>query len=354
MTLDSFIKKYRPQLETTLTEHLTAVKARSTYLPFLTQFLDILIPFATRGKMLRGLMVILGYTAFSKEPVESNIVETAAGIEIIHSALLIHDDIMDNDLMRRGQSSVYAIYEQEAHAKNLPSARFYGQAMGICAGDMGFFLGYELLAHASNDREVLQRITTLVSKELYAVGDAQMRDLYHSFESQSPTEKEIYAVYAYKTGRYTFSLPLMIGALQAQAPDSIVETIGSAAEKLGIVFQMIDDMIGLIGTEEEIGKPIGSDIRENKQTLIRHILFSRASHKEQEKLSSLFSNGKVTAEDISYILNLVNTHHVIEEVKDRAQRLTKEAMDILNTIEMKKDEKQIIQELADYNLMRAK
>ncbi len=69
-----------------------------------------------------------------------------------------------------------------------------------------------------------------------------MRDLYRSFRIQSFASEEIYAIYAYKTGGCTFSLPLMMGAPQAQAPHHIVETIGSAAQKLGIVFQMIDDM----------------------------------------------------------------------------------------------------------------
>src|SRR6185437_3870747 len=124
------------------------------------------------------------------------------------------------------------------------------------------------------------------------------------------TQEEIEQVYRYKTARYTFSLPLMLGALLAQKDATIIQQLENFGEKIGTLFQLKDDDISLFGKEETTGKPEGSDIRENKKTLHRHYLFQYASSEEKQQLQTLFGKQNLTKNDIAYVRELFNTLHI--------------------------------------------
>ena len=134
-------------------------------------------------------------------------------MEIIHSSLLIHDDIMDNDRLRRGERTVFAQYEQLGRGRRAADAGRFGSAMGICAGDVGYFVAGDILAPLPLDPEVKGPLLSLVFRELAYVGLAQMQDIAFGAFDRTPARDEVIALYLYKTARYTFSLPLMAGAL---------------------------------------------------------------------------------------------------------------------------------------------
>lgn len=288
---------------------------------------DSLVEYSTRGKMIRGALVLLGADLFGGAP-DDVALDAAAAMELLQSFLLIHDDIMDEDLQRRGAPAVHARYAAQGLRDGFERTNHLGLSLGICAGDVAAFLAMDILARLDCDAERLRSLNSLVTREIISVGVAQMNDVSFGFQPSEVTPEEIREVYRYKTGRYTFSLPLSMGALLAGGDETATTRLNEIGEYMGIVFQIKDDEIGLYGHAAEIGKAPGSDIRENKKTLYRAYLVEAASDHERERLGRVFGNREVTESDLEYICTLIEQHGIgsrlereMDELSDKARRL---------------------------------
>ncbi len=328
--------------------------------------------FAEKGKMLRGGLVALAYFLASgghpetgtpgdstangspKEyPIPPRAVSAVGGVmELFQSAFLIHDDIMDRDEKRRGSQSVYSQYVSIAENHKFRDAYHTGEALGICVGDISFFLAYEILAEVAEATQN-PRLTALCSRELSYVGVAQMLDVYWGQEETSVSEKEVFDLYRYKTGRYTFSLPLMCGGLLGKAEEKQIEDLEKIGELLGIVFQLKDDELGLFGDENQLGKPIGSDISEGKKTLFYVALMERAGPEERKKLEQLFGKYDISEDQVNYVREIVERHGIREWVMDICRRYADEAREVINGMENVSEKyRGILAELLEYSLKR--
>jgi len=189
----------------------------------------------SEGKTIRGSLVLLIHDVL-KGKNKNSALRVAAAYELIQTGLVIHDDIMDHDSMRRGKPTMQVQYKSEA--------------MAMCVGDILFFLAHELL-----DESPVQKISAQIFQE---VGIAQMQDVSFSLTDNIPSKEEIIALYKYKTARYTFALPMMAGALLAGADKTTVKQLEQLGENMGILFQIQNDTLNVKG-----------DIREGKKTLAR-------------------------------------------------------------------------------------
>jgi geranylgeranyl diphosphate synthase type I len=179
-----------------------------------------LLAFAVQGKMVRGGLALLGFEAHARRAAPRSVVLMAAALEIVHSSLLIHDDIMDNDRLRRGARTVFAQYEDMGRKSRAADSARFGLSMGICAGDVGYFVAWDVLARLPIDLTRKCSLMALVSRELAFVGLGQMQDVAFGSFPDAPARREVLALYLNKTARYTFSLPLMAGAMLAGAPEA--------------------------------------------------------------------------------------------------------------------------------------
>ena len=277
-----------------------------------------LVNFASQGKMIRGSLVLFIYEAYAGK-INAEAIKTAAALELFHSALLIHDDIMDNDTVRRGNPTIFAQYETFGKEKKVNNSHHFGESMGISLGDIAFFLGFQLL-HQVNNPE----INKLCMQEMTYVGLAQMQDVYHGYIQGNVTEEEIEKVYLYKTGRYTFSLPMIMGAMLAGETETVLlEKLGESA---GLLFQYTDDKLSIFGKQEDTGKVEGSDIRENKKTLYRHYLFQKVSFEDKRILENLFGKTDLHDGDIETIREMIRSlriHHMMDEKIEKLQNQAK-------------------------------
>jgi len=271
--------------------------------------------FTVRGKMIRGGCAILAYSLFTDENIEKAL-PAAAAAEFFQSALLVHDDIMDRDLSRRGHPSLYHQYQQVLEKQSLPDSLHSGESLAICAGDIAFFLGYELLS-LLRPPETGNRITEYASKELSNVAAAQMIDVRRGLDPEFPDEREIIKLYRYKTGRYTFSLPFWMGARLAGAEEKNLVLLEKIGELLGILFQIKDDELGLFGDEKVLGKPVGSDLREGKKTLHIALLYKMGSQKIRRELSAVNSAGTVSDPQVDTIRNAAEQLEIRRYIETR-------------------------------------
>lgn len=269
--------------------------------------------FAVRGKMIRGGLVAMGASLFGAEP-DENVVRAGAVAELIQSFLLIHDDIMDRDTSRRGEEAVFYQYARLAREEGIEDWYHLGEALGTCVGDVAMLFSFELLEGLTCESGIAARVRTLFAREITWVGLAQMSDLYYGETEREVTEADVIDLYRYKTGRYTFSLPLSVGAVLAGQEEGTVATLGELGEKLGVIFQIKDDELGLFGDEARIGKPLGSDIAENKKTLFRQYLYARASEAERGELDGIFGAHTVSPEAVERVRGLIEHHRVRADV----------------------------------------
>jgi geranylgeranyl diphosphate synthase type I len=315
--------------------------------------------FASQGKMIRGGLVYLGYrvcrNGHGANARARQLAEAAVAMELFQSALLVHDDIMDRDLLRRGQKTLHVQYAEMAGRAGAGDAAHLGEGLGICAGDVGYFLAFEILAGMKISPAVHRRILQLCARELSCVGVAQMQDLFNGTGTAAITNDEILRLYLYKTGRYTFSLPLMVGGLLAGAKAPVLKRLEKIGEYLGIIFQIKDDELGLFAETEAIGKQAGSDVREGKKTLYYSYLFDRAPEPDLKRLSRIFGNGAGRPEDLQYVRDLVEDLGIRGEVAGVASTLARKARALIGTLrDSRQEDRQALLDLLEYSLARSR
>ncbi len=272
--------------------------------------------FARGGKLIRGGLVFLGQEAAGTRPGPEALVVGAA-MELLQSAFLIHDDIMDRDRLRRGMSSVFWQYKEEGDARELRDAYHYGESMGICAGDCAFFLAFRLLMSEG----LPPALAAYCGREVYAVGLAQMRDVDYGTFPEIPPESDIMTLYTWKTGRYSFSLPLAAGAMLGGAGPELIASLERLGESLGVAFQMRDDELGLFGSEASLGKPIGSDVREGKKTLIAALAYARLDAAARARFSAILGNPEADEAQVGELRDLVERSGARAELAGRMKEL---------------------------------
>jgi geranylgeranyl diphosphate synthase type I len=167
---------------------------------------------------------------------------------------------MDRDELRRGQKTLHYQYAESTDDH-------VGLSMAMAAGDMLFFMAYELIGSIDTNADIRKQLLTLVSREYQNVCVAQMQDVYWSTGKTIPKEGDVLSMYRYKTARYTFSVPLVAGAVLSGMSAERIHQLDQFGEQLGILYQIRDDFLGSHGNTAKTGKPVGHDARENKQTL---------------------------------------------------------------------------------------
>jgi geranylgeranyl diphosphate synthase type I len=293
--------------------------------------------------MIRGGLVFLGQEAAGAEPGREALIVGAA-MELFQSAFLIHDDIIDQDRLRRGMSSVFWQYREEAEARGLRNAHHYGESMGLCAGDCAFFLAFRLLMSEG----VPSRLAAYCGREIYAVSLAQMQDVDFGSSSGMPPDDDIMTLYTWKTGRYSFSLPLAAGAMLGDADPELISSLERLGELLGLVFQMRDDELGLFGSESKLGKPVGSDVREGKKTLMAALAYARLDESSRERFSAILGNPAADDRCIAELRELVERCGVREELSSRVAGLRAGSARIIEGLRAPDHVKRVLYDLLDF------
>lgn len=270
--------------------------------------------FVTRGKCIRGTLFYYISTELGYEN-KQDILDFAVGLELIHSALLIHDDIMDNDLLRRGKPSMHAQYIADINVKDKSLALETAKSIAISVGDLAIFLAFELFNKSLSKHLQSSAIMSRLVKDYSLTGLGQIDDVFFSAAKVEPGPEEISRVFLHKTARYTFSLPLSMAVLFSGQPTALVKNLDKIGEHMGIVFQMRDDEIGFYGESAAIGKTVGVDIIKNNKTLIRYFLYKNSSQLEKAKLDKIFGNSRIKQKDIERLKDLSLKNGAAQQVE---------------------------------------
>jgi len=305
---------------------------------------DKLLGFCTSGKMMRGNLVML-----ASGRTDLDTLKVASAIEVVHSSFLIHDDIMDEDLLRRGKPSIYASYSNDISSKS-HNPKHYGISQAITVGDIGIFLSLFLLNNIVSENKT--KIINCFLDEVTRVGFGQMEDVYFGFVNDEPTVLEIMSIYRSKTARYSISVPIVLGMYLNKEKESLIKQVTLAGEYLGIVFQMKDDELGVFGNTENTGKGVLKDVNQNKKTLIRHLLFNSCNTKERAELKNIFGKKDLNKAQTTLLINLLEKYDIKTKHEDIAKGLLLQADKIIK--KMPKKYKDIFEFIQEYNNKRNK
>ena len=256
-----------------------------------------------------------------------------SSIEIIHNFTLVHDDIMDQDPIRRGLNAVHVEYDD---------------ATAINAGDAMLAVGFEILADSDEiSPENLKFLVQSIGEMVRRVAEGQQEDF--DFEQRDyVSEEEYIAMIAGKTSAM-FETCAETGAKLAGADSETVENMAEWGLKLGLCFQLMDDLIDITGDTETLGKPAGSDVVQGKKTLIA--IHALDSGNDLPVFSKVYGKGECTDGDLVKAVEELRNNGSIDYAMDRAMKYHSEAHSILDGLESS-HALEVLRQLTDMQLTR--
>ena len=286
------------------------------------------------GKRLRATLPII--VAEAVGVANNGIYDVGAAIEIIHNFTLVHDDIMDDDEVRRGRPAVHVEFDG-------PTA--------INAGDAMLAVGFEVLAISDDiDKSYLRELVLTLSSMVRRVAEGQQRDI--GFESRDVVEESEYLEMIEGKTAVMFETCGRVGALLSGASSEIVEIMTKWGLSVGMCFQLMDDLIDVCSDSDTIGKPSGSDVAQGKRTLmVIHALSQEDQPAKQALLSALGKGDEATQESVSKAISGLHEMGSVAHARKLAEAYHAEAHSYLDKLEQTPGVI-ALRELTDFQLAR--
>lgn len=268
------------------------------------------------GKRLRPALVEAAWRAAggpdaAAHPGEGDAAGAAAlglATELLHTYLLIHDDIMDHAPLRRGVPTVHEAFAAEHRTRGLAGgAADFGTTAAILAGDLAHSWAHELFGQAvapladPGRRAGLAACFAAMTEEVVA---GQYLEVLLARRGRA-TEDELARVLRLKSGRYSVERPLELGALYAGAGGELVAALARCGRALGEAFQLQDDLLGTFGNSDEVGKPVASDLAEGKVTFLVHHALAAAPPADAGRLAAALGAGDLDAAEVAELRRIV-------------------------------------------------
>ncbi len=343
---------------TTTTEHQAFLEALAVRKEWVTDYLErdrrktLFIPrdihdgafsyLRASGKVLRPCVLYFSCGAVGGE--ESMATPAAVAIELFHTWTIVHDDIMDRDTLRRGARTVHEEFRQRALAtKEFDEAEacHYGLSIGIMTGEVQHGWAIALLsdlydADVGNGEMVIELIRYLETDVLLALVGGQALDIqYAKAPMDSLDEEAVTGMFWRKTGAlYEFAgaAGAMIGLNTPDRNHPMVRAISSFTGKCGVAFQLQDDILGLTADEATLGKPVCSDLREGKRTLLLIHTYHKASVAERQFMLGVVGKPGATDEQIGEVRELILKHGGLEYARSLMEQRVADAIRNLDAI----------------------
>src|ERR1700712_1088054 len=224
---------------------------------------------ATGGKRFRPRMVFCAYQSLGGTDLEAA-AYVGAAFELLHTALIVHDDVIDHDFVRRGIPNISGSYRDKALARGATekAADHSGISAAVIAGDLALFNAYRLIDRSGVADVTRDRLVEVMDDALFASAAGELIDVDFSHLTAMPRVDAILTMERLKRAVYCFECPLQAGAILAGASEVIVATLADFGREIGVAYQIVDDLLGVFGRESETGKTTIGDLREGKRTVL--------------------------------------------------------------------------------------
>ena len=316
------------------------------------------------GKRLRGTLAYLGYYIMCDNDL-SKADALAECFELFQTAILVHDDIIDHAGSRRGMETIHAAYFREFIERQRSSqdaALEAGSSIALCLGDMGLYLAEERLINGYSKNPLLAPLLSYYHKMVLHTIEGEMLDVQLSYmercgvqyAQELPIDSLIYDIYHLKTSCYTTIGPLCSGMLLGGASSSMLRQMEDVADDMGIAFQIQDDILGIYSDAQSLGKSIGSDISEYKQTLL-YSFVKNLGNSAYEQLRQYYGKSDISDSELREVQDIFRTTGALTAAESRVTELFSSAHNKLNQVQGFPEEKRtLVHEFIEYLQAREK
>ena len=289
---------------------------------WLAELLDYSL--SSSGKGIRPALTLLSGKFYHYNL--NTLLPMATAVELLHIATLIHDDAIDKSATRRGKPTLYKVW---------------GEDKAVLLGDYLFAKAGELTATTQNLRAV-----KLFAQTLGIISTGELAQSFSAFKLEQTYEDYIQRI-SRKTAAL-FTLATESGSALSQAPEESIKILNEYGYNLGIAFQIVDDILDFVGTEEELGKSVGSDLTQGTLTLPSMLLLERFP--EENPVKKIFQNGDRDS-NVKLTIELVRNSSIIEECYQTASDYCAKACQNLDLLPDNAS-RQALKDLADYVVNR--
>lgn len=284
------------------------------------------------GKRLRPVLVLMAHEMFGGNAEDA--LSAALAVEVFHNFTLVHDDIMDKAPLRRGKPTVHKKWDE---------------TVAILSGDLMMIRATELLCETRV--KDLRTLLQLFNQTAIEVCEGQQWDMNYEMQNEVSAEEYIHMI-SLKTA-VLLGCSLKLGALIAGSSAEDAESIYAFGKKIGIAFQIQDDMLDSFGEGEEVGKKIGGDIASNKKTILLIDALNQADPKQKQAIESLLNQPASDAK-IKAMLTLFEQLGVRQLAETRKNQFLEEAFFHLDAIRLPKERSQVLRQMATELMVRTK
>jgi geranylgeranyl diphosphate synthase type I len=271
-----------------------------------------------KGKRLRSVLFVVGYRGYTAKKVK-NLYKSAASLELLHDFILIHDDLIDHASLRRGSPSMHASLDTLLDGKN--GLRFKGNDLALIVGDMMYAMAIQAFLAISENPVRKQRALSILTETALFTGCGELDELLHTLKPLADVgPKDIYRIYDWKTGHYSFTSPLAMGATLAGVSSKDLKTFMQVGTDLGRAFQIRDDLLDLYGDGDRFGKPGLLDLQEGKKTLPVWYAYEHSSSRDQARMRKVLERPGATKTQIKDIAKLIDASGAADFAEQEMKR----------------------------------
>jgi geranylgeranyl diphosphate synthase, type I len=350
---DNFKEFFEPKLKEFL---LAKIEEYKSVNPTGKSLLDeVLKASINSGKRLRPILAYHGFGLLGDVSKSSNDLSyLGISLELFHTFCLIHDDFIDKSSLRRGQKTIHEVYKADFESSmDQNVAAHLGSSAAVLGGDLAFVLAemaYSQVQKLSPDfvkvyRQMQLEVCLGQADDTFGTGIADLSKL---------SEDQVLNMLDYKSGRYSIEKPLLLGATLAGVNNDQRQVLSEFGTRLGVVFQLVDDVLGIFGNNLITGKSNSSDLAEGKRTLILLRTYNESNPDQKKQILTLLGDKNLTVTNLEWFKNLVISTGVLAGINDFCRNEVSYLKNLIKDNFAENKSRSFLISLADYIIQRQK
>lgn len=290
------------------------------------------------GKRVRPLFMILGY--WLNREIDNEIIKASISLELMQSYLLIHDDIIDQSETRRGGPTFHNLFKYSGNVN---------EGIAIVAADLADAYSHEVLLSGDFPAKNLNGAMNIMAETVELTGVGQLMDIVLPL-GEGMSIDDVTTIHKFKTAQYTVNGPMKMGAVLSEYPS--VKKIDDYGISLGIAFQIQDDILGIFGDEQVLGKSVKSDFEEGKKTHL--IIFTEEAANERDRKFVMERLGKknIPLSDFQKVRDIIKDCGALERSKELAEKYYQQSISSIDELTDEDDKKRELKFMADKMVRR--